>query len=829
MTQTKTYFHDGLYDFIRDANYLNKTEAKKPMKNNASLNIDELCQRISPIIPKNFTVKIDNAVFSAVKNDSPDDFSAKLQSFSLTGKYTTNPCENEFQLPVLYTAIQLEQFEIDTQQEKLLYVDLFTIDSKLENNVLNIYFKIKSFQFAYNHKEIYDWVNNNIFTSNPSTESKPLSLILPNPQTLEKRRFSFGASQDRDFEWLMSRVVIKCCAELWNLTMLTKLNNRTSSLSVSHTKILLEQFEEKRNNIYENKFLKMLLSNRHWSTELMIESFWWSLDNATCDNQLRKIHARGSPFYVGVSLVKLSSYGNATKLDLSVHTLRLEYSNGLAEFLLKSKECYNQYGFGNNRKSFLLPSIDYLEPNENNKLIPKILVNAKITDITTFLFTNYEACILISLTEATLARTQQITVLKLDELHMAIQNGVTYQTNTLVNLSDFTELFTNIKLIRVEYLMKLRPKLPTLKQFNIHIINNSVAMWNSNLHMQCFTIVRDMNTFYNQLLPNPTPDLTSSTDYDASTNTSDDEKSSLELSKTVFEIYAESNFELGIKISERHSMQIFFENFYFSFKDQSLLSIEKVFINIDDVHIFTIKDIAIQSTASLDFLQAERRNYENFILPTNKVWITTIGSFQVIFPYDHDYADAIQNELNSVIKWLKIVHGHQSKPFTSTSPLPSDMFIQIKEFLLEMSDDPFEVKLRDNYVLLVDEYHESIKRQQLFDQKIQQLCADRLSLPVETLTELHASLIRKNSEIYIQRSKKIREAGPVRTRLFAWILTDLDIMAMADPSFHGKDNVTRIMREIDVDSPWPDEGMDFVTLWCRAVNVSCSEWKFMLR
>lgn len=153
----------------------------------------------------------------------------------------------------------------------------------------------------------------------------------------------------------------------------------------------------------------------------------------------------------------------------------------------------------------------------------------------------------------------------------------------------------------------------------------------------------------------------------------------------------------------------------------------------------------------------------------------------------------------------------------------------MKEFLLELSDDPFEVKLRDNYVLLVDEYHESLKRKQLFDHKIQELCSKRLLLPTGTIEELYSNLVKKNSEIYIQRSQKINEAGPTRTRLFAWILTDLQIMAMADPSIHGKDNVTNVMREIDADSPWPEEGLDFVTLWCRAVNISCSEWKFMLR
>lgn len=705
---------------------------------------------------------------------------------------------------------------------------------QLEQKVLNVYFKIKSFQFVYNHDEIFDWWTNNIIATNTSTQSKPLSLILPSPQALEKRRFSFGPSKDRDFEWLMRQIVIKCCAELWNLTMLTKLQNRTAALSVSHTKVLLEQFDEKRTSVYENKFLKLLLNNRHWSTELMIESLWWSLANATRDQHLRKSHTRGTPLFLGVSLVKLSSYGNATKLDLSMHTLRLEYSKCLAEFLLKLKDCACQYGgtfspTTSNKTSsrLLMPHIDVCPPSEvASKLIPKILINAKITDITTFLFTNHGACILNSVTEATLARTQQITVLAVDELHMAIQNHVAYEANAVVNLTDFTELFTNIKLLRIEYLMKSRPKMPTLKQFNVHIINDSMAMWNSNLHMQCLTLVRDIIAFKDMLLPNVSTTEPAAV---STANTSDDEKSSIESSRIVFAIYAESNFEFGIKISERHSMHVFLENFFWSSKDQTHISVEKVFINIDDVHTFTLKDFSMQSTDSVDFVQNERNHYENFALATNKVWITSISNFKVIFPYDHDFAEAIQSEFNSLVKWLRLTHNRRSPPFTSDSPLPSDMVIQIKEFLMELSDDPFEVKLRDNYVLLVDEYHESIKRQQLFEQKIQQICADRLLLPAEMLADLHASLVKKNSEIYIQRSKKIREAGPTRTRLFAWILTDLEIMAMADPTLHGKENVSRIIREIDADSPWPEEGLDFVTLWSRAINVSCTEWKFMLR
>lgn len=57
----------------------------------------------------------------------------------MNGKFSTNAEDNTFRLPFLYVALQLEKFEIDTQQEKLLFVELFTIDSKVSTkmNVLS--------------------------------------------------------------------------------------------------------------------------------------------------------------------------------------------------------------------------------------------------------------------------------------------------------------------------------------------------------------------------------------------------------------------------------------------------------------------------------------------------------------------------------------------------------------------------------------------------------------------------------------------------------------------------------------------------------------------
>lgn len=116
-----------------------------------------------------------------------------------------------------------------------------------------------------------------------------------------------------------------------------------------------------------------------------------------------------------------------------------------------------------------------------------------------------------------------------------------------------------------------------------------------------------------------------------------------------------------------------------------------------------------------------------------------------------------------------------------------------------MSDDPFEVRLRDNYELLEDEYKESLKRQKMLDVKVAELCKAHLLLPAGKVEELYASLSKRNTEIYVQRSRQMCRAAPARTRLFAWLMNDVEILTLADLSVHGAENVMNTMTEIDPD------------------------------
>lgn len=102
-----------------------------------------------------------------------------------------------------------------------------------------------------------------------------------------------------------------------------------------------------------------------------------------------------------------------------------------------------------------------------------------------------------------------------------------------------------------------------------------------------------------------------------------------------------------------------------------------IVVSVDGSEIFTLQGVSLNQVHDDIFIREERSDNENFVLSWNRVWNVSIELFKASFPYEHCYAEAIQNEFISIWKWLKIVHNKKKHPFTVDSPLPSDLFIRV--------------------------------------------------------------------------------------------------------------------------------------------------------
>lgn len=157
---------------------------------------------------------------------------------------------------------------------------------------------------------------------------------------------------------------------------------------------------------------------------------------------------------------------------------------------------------------------------------------------------------------------------------------------------------------------------------------------------------------------------------------------------------------------------------------------------------------------------------------------------------------------------------------------------------MAIEDDPFEVRLSYNYALMRDEYAESVKRRQTLEQRRLIKENNLESRALEILTE-------KESEIYIRRSRQIYESThqPIRTELFCFNIENLELYALADLNWHGREKCYEILRQIDECSPEPpvivktcpqdpqrfDPVTNYSILWCRNVSFCASDFTFLFR
>lgn len=239
--------------------------------------------------------------------------------------------------------------------------------------------------------------------------------------------------------------------------------------------------------------------------------------------------------------------------------------------------------------------------------------------------------------------------------------------------------------------------------------------------------------------------------------------------------------------------------------------------NFDGNNIVSFNDLDVETHDELTEMQLHRDTFPFLSTPHNRVWVLTCPSLSVEFPYQYNFSNTFDMAI-SVQKWLKTLHLPQYPP-SSEQRLPPDLVFKVSQFSFVFLDDVFEIKLRDNYELMKDESKESAKRLQLLDKKVAELRKQHGELlPARKIEELYSSLERKHIEIYIQRSRRLYANTPMRKSLLTWTVSDLELVTLADQSFHGPEKVREQLRDIDRISPFPRDGLPLVVQWCRAVK-----------
>ncbi|KAK6041598.1 hypothetical protein COOONC_20897 [Cooperia oncophora] len=279
--------------------------------------------------------------------------------------------------------------------------------------------------------------------------------------------------------------------------------------------------------------------------------------------------------------------------------------------------------------------------------------------------------------------------------------------------------------------------------------------------------------------------------------------------------------EFVMELSRHHRVVWLIPSLTFDYSPAGLTAVSpQLTISMDGADIVTAMDVYITRRPFDAQMDSFRRGFDNCTTLSNKVWTWTAASFLFYLPYEFNFAQVFDEFINC-IKWIKVVHGLKSAPFKPGGPLPADFRLVFKEARIELEDDFFENLLQMSHELKEDEVYECERRRQMLKDRLLTLRKANPLIPQTRVDELFAMLLEKNSAIYIERWNK---AGSAKRPLYVSKWTDWDLRAFADETFHGTEKCVDFIREFDPLSSYPAGGLQFSTLWGRAVELDMGEW-----
>lgn len=271
-------------------------------------------------------MKIEDTTLRGVRDNGQSDFDASLQILFLTYR-TLNAQPRTENFSHLMLNYKMCDLRLQNSRDKLLFLNNLAFDAKVENDIVNLYGKLNTLLLTYDHDMIYNWLKMNFRPQKPAPVGG-------------------GAKENPVLARFLTRYVLNGCAEFCQVSALTRLSQRASSFGFAHMKLILEQAKERRGAEYEAHLPRLLLADRHWQTEILIESVFWSFGESEQPEAVSKrTHMWRTPLRLGMALVKFGTMENVeTKVESLLDTLQVEWSRELGEYVLLGVKCLRQYG-----------------------------------------------------------------------------------------------------------------------------------------------------------------------------------------------------------------------------------------------------------------------------------------------------------------------------------------------------------------------------------------------------------------------------------------------------------------------------------------------------
>lgn len=225
----------------------------------------------------------------------------------------------------------------------------------------------------------------------------------------------------------------------------------------------------------------------------------------------------------------------------------------------------------------------------------------------------------------------------------------------------------------------------------------------------------------------------------------------------------------------------------------------------------------------------DRKAFKHIEKSKNNAIEVLINKVALTFPYEFNFAEYFNEKFITIVKWLRIHHSNGKVPKymqEDSKTLMPDFIVKIQEILIELGDDPFEIRLNDNYDLIEDEHNEIETRWTKLMKRIEEIRRKRIISDAQ-IKELTTSFEIQNAKIYIERSKKIKE-NQSRTQLFIIKAEDFLIHLISDTSYNAYNKMVKLLKCIDNSSPFPDD-LKFSTIWCRQTYCCISQCIVSLR